>query len=131
MASALRILPSPNQYYVAVCLSGQDVSTFTLSSDGITWLAAAREPVTALKREVYRDLGKTILYNPTTGNPPVDLRKVALMSTDGQTGTSQVLYIPLGTRLRGSVTQQQAQYKSCWVALMSTSLASQQFGLRS
>jgi hypothetical protein len=131
MASALRVLPVPTQYYVSVTVSNEDVSTFDLSTTGV-WVASPYIPshTDVSGRVLFKDLGKTIFYNPATGNPPVDLRKVAVVSTNGLE-VDKIRYIPLGTRLKGTLAQQRAQYNSCWVALIASSVAERQFGLRS
>jgi hypothetical protein len=131
MASALRVLPTPTQYYVAVSVSGEDVSAYELSNNGVTWDPVSYIPVNnTAGRTIFKDLGTTVFFNPRTGEPPVDLRKVAVISDEG-IEVNQIKYIPLGTRLKGNATQQRAAYKSCWVALMGASVAEQQFGLRS
>ena len=89
-------------------------------------------PVTGTSRTIYRDLGMTVFYNPRDplSGPPVDLRKVAVVSAEGLE-VDQVIYIPLGTRLKGTDTQQRADVESCWVSLMAAGVAERQFGLRS
>jgi hypothetical protein len=130
MSSALRSLPVPTQYYVAVTLSGEDVSHYEL--DEGAWTSVVITPVSGSGRDIYRDLGMTVFYNPKTpsAGPPVDLRKVAVVTSDGL-DVDQVIYIPLGTRLKGTDVQQRADVESCWVSLMAAGVAERQFGLRS
>jgi len=133
MSSALRSLPVPTQYYVAVCPEGENVYHYVYDEDD-GWTATSIQPVTSAGRTIYKDLGVTILYNPRTTNPllspPVDLRKVAPVSTVGLL-TEEVMYIPLGTRLKGTSTQQRELDESCWVSLMAAGVSERQFGLRS
>jgi hypothetical protein len=134
MSSALRSLPVPTQYYVAVTLSGEVVNHYRLSGDD--WVPEAITPVlgsgVSRGRDVYRDLGMTVFYNPKTpsAGPPVDLRRVAVVTSDGL-DVDQVIYIPLGTRLKGTDVQQREPVESCWVSLMAAGVAERQFGLRS
>lgn len=136
MSSALRSLPVPTQYYVAVTQLGEAVNRYELVegvwTDVLTTPVNSDSEIGAVGRGIYRDLGVTVFYNPTTpsAGPPVDLRKVAVVTSEGL-DVDQVIYIPLGTRVKGTDAQQRAADESCWVSLMAASVASRQFGLRS
>jgi len=134
MSSALRSLPVPTQYYVAVSSPGESVNRYHLDEEDV-WRAALMTPVDnddGGVRDIYRDLGMTVFYNPKTpsAGPPVDLRRVAVVTSDGL-DVDQVIYIPLGTRVKGTDVQQRAPVESCWVSLMAAGVAERQFGLRS
>lgn len=113
MSSGIRKLPEPGHYYVSV--DADNAPHYTLA-DG-KWTDATAN----FSDKVFKDMGKTYYYDPvksvpasgTRTAPPVDVRKVAEVSTDGVTAT--VYYIPLGTRVRGK-KDQQSGIPSCWVA---------------
>lgn len=127
MSSGLRLLSDPGLYYVSVDVSS--AAHYTVNSNG-EWSATTMVSTD----KVFKDLGKIVYYDPVKSNaspataPPVDVRKVAELGTDGLSGTA--LYIPLGTRVKGTRAQQ-GNIPPCWVAQTAAGVASTQSGAAS
>lgn len=125
MSTGLCTFVNPGRYYVSV--DANDAPHYTLDTTTGTWTDATAN----FSGKVFKDLGKIIYYHPVNSSPvsgtrtapPVDVRKVAEVSTSGLVSTGQVYYIPLGTRVRGLKTQQ-TSIPSCWVVQVATSVAS-------
>ena len=131
MSTGLRTLVNPGRYYVSV---DADVAThYTLNTSTGVWSSASAD----FSGKVFKDLGKISYFHPvnslTTGEgapasvaqtaPPVDVRKVAEVTTSGLESTGQVYYVPMGTRVRGTRAQQN-NIPSCWVVQVAASVAS-------
>lgn len=123
MSSGLGLLASnPGLYYAPVGdVSG--ATYYTVNSTTGVWSSATDVDFTGV---LLKDLGKIVYYHPTNSvaspatAPPVDVRKVALVTNVGVTQTTY--YIPVGTRVRGLKTQQ-TSIPSCWVAQTASGVA--------
>ena len=106
MSSALRTQYDPVQYFAVVA----DSSAYTY--DDVSWSAVAGSSLS--RGAVYRDLGQIAYWHPTysvaatvTAPPVSDVRKVARMTTTGvSTAASDQVWISLGTRVKGSPSEQ-------------------------
>lgn len=120
MSSALRTLANPGRYYVSVV--ADNATHYTLNSTTGVWDSSSAD----FSDKILKDLGKIVYFDPTnTDNtaPPVDVRKVAEVTTEGLVSTGQVYYVPLGTRVRGTRADQE-DIPSCWVVQVAASVAS-------
>lgn len=125
MSTGIRTLADPGHYYVSV--DAASANHYTLNSTTGTWTDATAD----FSGKVFKDLGKIVYYHPTNSTaasgtrtaPPVDVRKVAEVSTSGLVSTGQVYYVPLGTRVRGLKTQQTG-IPSCWIVQVAANVAS-------
>ena len=124
MSTGLRTLPDPGRYYVSV--DAASATHYTLAAGKWTDVTNAN-----FSGKVFKDLGKIVYYNPidslevsgTREAPPVDVRKVAEVTSTGLESTGQVYYVPLGTRVRGTRAQQN-NIPSCWIVQVAASVAS-------
>lgn len=125
MSSALRnfpALPSQLRTYVSVT-DAADVSlySYTVDSEGV-WTDSSFAGVT-VSNEIYEDLGKVVFHDPVayaadpTSTPPVDVRKMRVLSTDGLIAVGSEVYLPLGTRVRDTTGMTSSDIPTCWVGL--------------
>lgn len=123
MSTGLRTIADPGRYYISV--DADNAPHYTLAAG--KWTDATAD----FSNKVFRDLGKIVYYDPvesvpnsgTREAPPVDVRKIAEVTTSGLVSTGQVYYVPLGTRVRGTRAQQN-NIPSCWIVQVATSVAS-------
>jgi aryl-alcohol dehydrogenase-like predicted oxidoreductase len=116
MSSALRVHYDPVQYFTVVA----DSSAYQY--DDVSWSAVLGSSLTL--GAIYRDLGQVAYWDatnsvatPATAPPVVDVRKLGRMTTTGiSTATADQIWVSLGTRVKGTPSQQNVAVPPCPIA---------------
>jgi hypothetical protein len=126
MSSSLTVfpaLPSNLRTYVsATVTAGDDVSFYSVT-DGV-W-SGTNTTAVSISGKIYEDLGKVVFHDPVayatsaTSTPPVDVRKIREVSSDGKITVGADFYASLGTRVRDTrnVTAGSRAIEPCWFGL--------------
>lgn len=138
MSSNLRkvTMQTPNalRTFVSTTISGAalDASFYEYSVNTSvtpnTWTKSKLSGI-GISNKMYLDLGTIVFHDPTKAvgvsneTPDVDVRKVRAVRSDGKSLASDVTYLPLGTRARGSASWiTGVNPPACWVGLNASEL---------
>jgi hypothetical protein len=74
---------------------------------------------------IFEDLGKVVFHNPniyadatiSDTTPPVDVRKIRPVSSDGKIIVDSSFYASLGTRVRDTTGKTTTPIEACWFGL--------------
>ena len=127
MSSTLRVfpaLPSNLRTYVSATTSASTQFTVTRwSVSGGVWDGSDTVSGSTLAGKIYEDLGKVVFHDPaayaedSTSSPPVDVRKIRLVSTDGKITVGAEFYASLGTRVKDTLGETTSAIEPCWFGL--------------
>lgn len=124
MSSAIRKSTGPATFYVSV--DALNTPAYTKNTTTGVW---TRTTTGDYDGTVFRDLGVIEYFHPTNSllgsptAPHTDCRKVAVVDASGvNPRIASVIYIPLGTRVRGKGSEQTG-VDSCWIARLASGVA--------
>jgi hypothetical protein len=126
MSSSLTVfpaLPSNLRTYVSATTTEQPTVKYYTVSNGV-W-SATTVSGDEIDGVIYEDLGKVVFHDPVayatsaTSTPPVDVRKIRKVSTDGKIAVGAEFYASLGTRVRDTRNETAATLaiEPCWFGL--------------